>query len=322
MKKEQQSEPAIFTNTVLLIKPTHFGFDKECAEDDKFQIEPSLSESEVDALAKEEHKGYIKKIMKAGVNVQLYVQHNEKALDSVFPDWFTIQRGNVAAEGLLTIFPMCHPSRRLERNPALIAELRKECKYFVDLSALESKGEVLEGKGSVLYDHRNYKIYCCISTRACESALQNYLVEINKISKHPWKAVTFQGKDRNGDLIYHTDCMMQLLAKHVVLCGATLEEAERARLVDELSNPAKNSHPYKVISDISFEEMGKMCCNIINVKNHCGEDVILMSKKAYKGYSPEHRRILSENYKLMYTDIETLEEVGGGSVRCLLAEYF
>jgi len=312
----------IFTNTLILIKPTNFEFDRECAEDDKFQNEPELSPLEVDALAKEEHAGYVNKIREAGVNVHLVLQHDLKAIDAIFPDWFTIQRGNICPEGLFTIFPMCHPVRRLERNPKLISELKAECKYFIDMTNFEAKNQFLEGKGSLIYDHRNYKIYCCMSRRACEEALDFYVSEINKISKHKWTAVKFQAHDKNGDPIYHTDCMLQILENHVLLCGDTLSKGEKSKLISELIDPKKNTKPYTKIIDLSFAELSNMCCNVINVKNDKEENIILMSKRAYKGYTPEHRRLLKENYKLVYADLDTIEEVGGGSARCLMAEYF
>jgi len=312
--------PKIFCNRVLLVSPIYFGYDRECSEDDKFQKEPELRDEEVDELAKEEHKEYIKKIRKAGINVQIYLQHNVKAVSSIFPDWFTIQRGNICKEGLLTIFPMNHSKRRLERNPKIISELSKQCKHTLDLSHLEEKGEYLEGKGSLLYDHRNYKIYSCLSPRSSLSALEKYIQEINKISKKEWRAVPFKAKDKNGYDIYHTDCMMQILNSHVLLCEDTLEEKEK--LIDELTNPSKNLLPHKNIVNITVNEMLHMCCNIINVVNDKEENVLLMSKQAYKNYTPDHRKILKENYKLVYTDLQTIEEAGGGSARCLLAEYF
>ena len=318
-----KSEVDIFCNRVILISPTYFTFDKQCAEDDKFQHESSLNNIEVDELAKEEHKAYVKTIIKAGINVQLYQQHDLKAIDAVYPDWFTIQRGNICPSGMLTIFPMHHPSRRIERDPKIISELSKECKHILDLTKLEENGEFLEGKGSILYDHRNCKIYCCLSSRSSETALEKYVNEINKISENKWQSVTFKAKDKNGDPIYHTDCMMQILKYHVILCGAALEKEDKEKLIDELSNPLKNIKPYeKIIDDISLMEMSHMCCNIINIRNNKDENVILMSKQAYKNFNPEHRKLLKESYKLVFSDLETIEEVGGGSARCLLAKYF
>ena len=251
----------------------------------------------------------------------VYDQEDPKAYDAIFPDWFTIQRCDTIPGGVLTIFPMCHPSRRLERSPKIIEDLKKTCKHFIDLTYLEKDNQFIEGKGSVIYDLRNNKIYCCNSSRATLPAIEAYVKELTKISTKPWRAVIFTGTDDERKVIYHTDCMLQLLDKHVLLCADSLPKDKRDEVVDELTNPAKNVHPYKVV-EISFAEVKHMCCNILNVVNKKGENVLLMSKQAFDNYTEEHMKTLKENYKLVPSDVTTIEQLGGGSTRCLLAEYF
>ncbi len=257
----------------------------------------------------------------AGVDVVVYDQEDLTAYDSIFPDWFTIQRGDSIPGGVLTIFPMRHPSRRRERSTKIIEELKKTCKHFIDLTGLEATEQFLEGKGSVIYDHRNNKIYCCNSTRATLTAIDAYVTELNKISLKPWRAVVFTGKDDAGNVIYHTDCMLQLLDKHALVCANSLTKEQRDMVVKELTDPALNVKPYQVV-EISFEEVKHMCCNILNVINNKGENVLLMSRQASENYTKEHMELLSAHYKLVASDVTTIEKQGGGSTRCLLAEYF
>jgi hypothetical protein len=44
----------------------------------------------------------------------------------------------------------------------MIETLSKNYKYFIDLSSWEQEGEALEGKGSLVFDYRNQKIYCSL----------------------------------------------------------------------------------------------------------------------------------------------------------------
>ncbi len=257
----------------------------------------------------------------AGVDVVVYDQEDLTAYDAIFPDWFTVQRGDSIPDGVLTVFPMRYPIRRKERSDKMIEELKKTCKHFIDLRGLEATEQYLEGKGSVIYDHRNNKIYCCNSGRATLQAIEHYVKELNKISTKPWRAVIFKGKDREGRLIYHTDCMLQLLEKHALVCVSALDKDEKEHVLDELTNPAKNVEPYSIL-DISFEEDEHMCCNILNVINDKGENVLLMSKQAFENYTKEHKDVLAANYRLVPSDVSLIEQVGGGSTRCLLAEYF
>jgi hypothetical protein len=47
-----------------------------------------------------------------------------------------------------------------------------------------------------------------------------------------------------------------------------------------------------------------------------------MSNKSLNGFKPENHKILSHNYKILASDISTIETIGGGSARCMLAEVF
>ncbi len=317
--------PPIFSSALILISPTNFGYDKETAEDNVLQKKLSMTPQEIHDVAKAEHDSYVETIVKAGVGVKVFKQPSRDAVDAVFPDWFTVQRGNISSEGVLSVFPMRFETRRKERDNTIIDELKKGCKHFIDISYMEKEGKFLEGKGSLIYDHRNRKIYCCTSDRVSPIALEVYMREINKISAKPWTSVTFLGKDNANKVIYHTDCMLQLLNEHVLVClDAFKEPGQREMVLDELTNPAKNEHPYKKehIVNLSFDEVGHMCCNVINVVNNEGDHIILMSKQAYTSYSVAHREELKKHYKLVYCDLKTLEDVGGGSARCLMAEYF
>ena len=250
-----------------------------------------------------------------------YDQADRDAPDSIFPDWFTIQRGDSIPGGVFTICPMRFPIRRKERDPRIIADLKAASTHCIDITCLETLGHYIEGKGSMMYDHRNNKIYCCLSGRSSQEALNVYIEELNKISTKPWRAVTFKGKDRRKEPIYHTDCMLVLLNHHALVCCEALEEPERSRVLEELTSKDKNVAPYDIIN-LSYEEVEHMCCNVMNVINDKGESVILMSQQAYGNYTSEHRALLQAHYRLVPSKLDLLEHTSGGSARCLLAEYF
>jgi hypothetical protein len=53
-----------------------------------------------------------------------------------------------------------------------------------------------------------------------------------------------------------------------------------------------------------------------------GEPKIIMSKKALSGYLPQQQKRLEKYGKIIAVDLETIEAVGGGSARCMMAEVF
>ena len=180
----------------------------------------------------------------------------------------------------------------------------------------------MEGKGSLVYDYRNQKVYCALSPRACKDVIDDLIVQWNKISKRPYRAVTFTAHDRKGNVIYHTDCMMTLLHDHAVLCMTTLKnKKERKNLVVELSNPPQNNHPYKIL-EIDRLEIEGMCANMFNLVDSNGKNTVIMSDRARRSYDPEKFQELQENYKVIVANIDMIEHVGGGSTRCMLAEKF
>lgn len=257
----------------------------------------------------------------AGIEVVVFDQSDPTAYDSIFPDWFTVQRCKSIPDGVLTLFPMKYPSRRRERDDKIIEELKKNCKHLIDLRELEKEEEFLEGKGSVIYDLRNNKIYCCNSARASLKAINKYVEELNKISLKPWRAITFTGKDEKGRVIYHTDCMLTIIKDRALVCGESLSKEQEEMVIRELTDPELNEAPYELVK-LSYKEVSHMCCNVFNVINDKGESVLLTSKQAFENYTKEHLELLQKNYKIVPSDVTTIETLGGGSTRCLLAEYF
>jgi len=65
-----------------------------------------------------------------------------------------------------------------------------------------------------------------------------------------------------------------------------------------------------------------MCANMFDIldkdNNHC----VVMSKRAETNYSESNLNILRTNYKVIVTDLDLIETIGGGSSRCLLVELF
>lgn len=43
---------------------------------------------------------------------------------------------------------------------------------------------------------------------------------------------------------------------------------------------------------------------------------------AYNGFKPENRQEIENNYKIIHSDVGTIEKIGGGSARCMVAEIF
>jgi hypothetical protein len=63
--------------------------------------------------------------------------------------------------------------------------------------------------------------------------------------------------------------------------------------------------------------------NMLEIRNQQGEYLLAMSKTAYESLNDKQRSlIVKTNTKLIYFDVSTIEQCGGGSVRCMIAENF
>ena len=117
--------------------------------------------------------------------------------------------------------------------------------------------------------------------------------------------------------IYHTNVIMAMLDKHVIFCLDSIHDPkERAMVLKELKEDRE-------VIDISYQELGEMCGNAIMVKDATTGDLCLvLSQRALKGFTPEHRKILESSYRIVASDIKMIEIIGGGSARCMVAELF
>ena len=165
-------------------------------------------------------------------------------------------------------------------------------------------------------------VFASVSERAAEATLSKFIQTFNNTARGKfYKLFKFRsfGKPEKGvrTPIYHTNVMMGVLANHVVVClESVADDKERARLRSILERKGKE------IIDISFTEMGEMCGNIIQVRNNKGELCVIMSKRAYNGFTKAHRATLEKNYRLIVNEIPTIERIGGGSARCMVAELY
>lgn len=77
------------------------------------------------------------------------------------------------------------------------------------------------------------------------------------------------------------------------------------------------------VVEISQAQMDSMCGNVLELKNDRGLPVLAMSTQAHNAFTPEQRKVLRRHVAdLHHAPIDTIEHVGGGSVRCMLAEIF
>jgi hypothetical protein len=117
--------------------------------------------------------------------------------------------------------------------------------------------------------------------------------------------------------VYHTNVVISVGETQAILCSEAIPDIdERNEVESALLQSGKR------IVLITNEQLENFCGNILQVKNKNGQRFWLMSDRAFSSFSKEQLDILRSSGKILHFAVPTIEQVGGGSVRCMLAEIF
>ncbi len=298
------------TSTILMVRRAAFGFNAETAANNFFQTNPNESKEELQQKALSEFDKMVVTLRKHGVNV-VVIEDTETPTkpDAIFPNnWLS-----TSPNGTVTVYPMFAPNRRTEKRDDIIQQLSKE--YTVtnlqDWSEYEVEGRFLEGTGSMIVDHDNAMIYAAISERTNLSVLEKFA------ATNKYQAVVFLATDKDGHPIYHTNVMMALGEEFCVLCEETIEEEWELIAVRQLLESTNHA-----VIPITREQMHSFAGNMLEVKNDKDEHLLVMSQSAFDSLRKEQKNMLEAYATLLPIPVPTIEQVEGGSVRCMMAEIF
>lgn len=302
------------TNSILMVSPDSFAYNVQTAGSNSFQNKPEYDPETLRKKALEEFRGMTKKLTGEGIDV--LVLSNDTGIDvpdAVFPNnWFATY-----GDGTVMLFPMLSENRRLERSRDTITEVMEssgfEIKRYVDYSEYERQGLILEGTGSLVLDRRNNAVFAIESERTSRILFDRYCDEMKIPSSN---RVFFHANDENGNPIYHTNVIMSIGNGFAVICSECIESRERREVMTKLEELRLE------IVDISYSQLKSFCGNILNVKNNNGDSLIVLSASAMWNFEDRQVEVLQKYGRLVEVNINTIETVGGGSARCMMAEIF
>jgi hypothetical protein len=295
----------------MLVRPAAFGANPETAASNRFQ-----STGTVDAGVREavDHEfAQLAALLADELTVHVLDDVAPPLRpDAVFPNnWVSFH-----ADGTIVLYPMLAPNRRLERRPELLEQLVTQGSYRVtrllDLSHHERSGRFLEGTGSLVLDRTHRIAYACRSPRTDATVLAEFADELG------FEPFVFDALGPDGTPVYHTNVMMAVAESVAVVCLDALPDAARRRaLVDRLEATGHEVVPLTLAQMLSFAG------NMLALRARDGRRLLEMSWRAYESLTPAQRTRLAGHFgALTAHPIHTLERLGGGSVRCMLAEVF
>jgi len=292
-------------SSVVIIRPWTFFANPETAADNHFQKKSEVSKKEVALKARLEVDALVELLEKHFIKVHLFDDFGDKNTpDSVFPNnWFSTHSG-----GHIALYPMYSPSRRREKRSDVIDLLKQKYRVqdVVDFSGLEWDNLFLEGTGAMVLDNVNRVAYSAKSHRASEIILERFC------TLFMYEPMAFDSSDSNGDAIYHTNVMMCICSKLVLICSAMIKgKVRRNEVLNRLTESGLT------IIELSMPQVENFAANAIELTGG-GESYLLMSERA-KGALSKQQLIQIETFsKILTVAIPTIE-LAGGSVRCMVA---
>jgi len=291
-----------------MVRPARFAFNEETAKNNYFQ--QKTGQVKVAEKALEEFDAFVHLLRRNDVEV-FVMQDTEEPWtpDSLFPNnWFSSH-----LSGELVLYPLFAENRRWERKPHVLDFLRRKMNHtkLIDLTPWEEKGEFLEGTGSMVLDRDKRIAYCCRSPRSSEKVLADFCSRMN------FDAVVFDAVDKNGNLIYHTNVMMEVGTQVAVVCLESIREGEeREKVMSRLSETGK------IIVEISPGQVEHFAGNMLELKSRNGFPLMVMSAAARKALTIQQEKVIATYNKILSPELSTIETNGGGSARCMVAELF
>lgn len=294
------------SGTVLMVRPAAFGFHAEAARSNAFAND-SANEAVAEAALRE-FDGLAGALDAAGVDViVLDDTPNPPKPDALFPNNWVSFHG----DGTIILYPMATAARRLERRTVALKQLLSDRGFAVhrtiDLSRSEQDGEFLEGTGSLILDRPARRAFAALGPRTMRASLDAFAAATG------FDIITFECADRNGRPIYHTNVMLSLGERFVMLCAEAIEATDRERVIAAIEASERE------IITVGFDAMERFACNILALQGRDGP-VIALSATALDSLRPDQRARLESHGALVAASISTIERVGGGSVRCMIAD--
>ncbi|MCM2310962.1 MAG: arginine deiminase-related protein [Steroidobacteraceae bacterium] len=299
-------------SAVLMVRPAAFGWNRETAPSNRFQAAAPVDRGDVAQCAVAEFAALATALTQSGVTVHAVADRDDPSCpDAVFPNnWVSMH-----ADGTVVLYPMLAASRRHERRLDVLVELAQRGGYRVerllDLTHHELHGRYLEGTGSVVFDHVARLAYACLSPRTDVAVLDELCAELG------YAPVTFTATDRAGVPVYHTNVALSIGAGYALLCAAAVPTSQRGALLERLA-----AHGRRVLT-IDHAQMEAFAGNVLELRGAGGTCVLAGSQRAFASLSPAlHEALASCSGRIVAVPVPTIEALGGGSVRCMLAEVF
>ncbi|MBM3414489.1 MAG: amidinotransferase [Bacteroidetes bacterium] len=289
-----------------MVRPHAFGHNPQTAVNNLFQLK--TTRDAVPEKALHEFDTLVTVLQTRGVEVHV-VQDTEDphTPDALFPNnWISFHE-----TGQFFLYPMFAANRRAERKASVLKYVAQQFSSFqrVDLSFYEQEDFFLEGTGSMVLDRDAKIAYACRSPRTHERVLRDFCTLAG------YTPCIFDATDLLGYPYYHTNVMMTVTRRHVIVClDSIVNEVQRQQLKSFIQESKKQ------LLVITRKQVTSFAGNMLELQGHDVLPLLVMSTQAFLSLTPLQCEQISCYNEIVHCSLSTIEEAGGGSARCMLTE--
>lgn len=294
-------------NAVLMVRPNAFGYNPETAASNAFQTESVGNEHEIAINALREFESMVEVLLKNHIEV-IIIEDTESphTPDAVFPNnWFSTHE-----DGTVILYPMMAPNRRLERRSDILEILSS--KYAVhavhDLSAHEIDDRFLEGTGSIVFDHFSRIAYAALSERTNRSVMEECCKLLG------YQPIAFRAFHEDGLPVYHTNVLMHISPVISAICKEMIHQEDQAYVMESLLQQSDT------ILHLDSMQVHRFAGNMLCVLNSKREPCLIGSETGFNSLTNQQLNLIYQSCTPVSVNIPTIESIGGGSARCMIAE--
>jgi len=299
-----------------MVRPAAFNYNPQTAATNKMQRTAVQAAASPQAQALSEFEQFTQALRSEGIEVCAVEDSPDPPKpDAIFPNnWVSFHQ-----DGTLVLYPMQAENRRLERRQEILAAVEAQLGFKVtrllDLRPHEQAGRFLEGTGSLVLDRRNRIAYASLSPRTHPAVVEEWARELG------YEVVLFEACDRQGVPYYHTNVLMCVGARIAVLGSCAMSAEDRARVIEKLEITGHD------VIEIQYDEIEQFAGNMLELASWdeaLGDyRLLVMSETARRALRPEvYTRLSAGTDYILAVPVPTIERLGGGSVRCMIAEVF
>jgi hypothetical protein len=299
---------------LLMVRPRSFGFNEATAASNPLQHRPDGAAEASNAAACAEFDAMERALGAEGIEVCVVDDVSPPLRpDAIFPNnWISFH-----ADGTVVLYPMMAANRRVERREDVITTVCRTTGFVIsrrlDLSAHELRGRYLEGTGSLVLDHVERIAYACRSPRTDAALVEEWAAQMG------YRPHIFDASDARQIPYYHTNVLMWIGSRCAMACLEAVADADRDALRHRLQASGRR------LFEIDRAAVGAFAGNMLELATWdeaLGDSSVLVMSSAARAALPAAlgAELVSCVDAVLVVPVPTIERIGGGSVRCMMAE--